>query len=189
MWDHFDPDKRDTNKVVCRICNLKLAYNHSTSSMRNHLRFKHVGLGTLGEASGQTVTTKQTAISSFTVPLGRRCDAVRSKRITDLITNMITKDMLPLSFVEGEGFRKLMECVEPEYKVPSRKTVTARVESTYDTMASNLKSQLMRAEAVAITTDGWTALTTESYMTITCHYIADADRKKMCSGIKSLFFH
>lgn len=166
VWDHFDMDKDDTNKVVCRICNLKLAYNHSTSSMRNHLKFKHVGLP-LGGVSGQsqTVTTKQAAITSFTVPLGRRCDAVRSRSITDLITDMITKDMLPLSFVEGEGFRKLMACVEPEYKVPSRKTVTARVESTYDTMASNLKSQLQRAEAVAITTDGWTALTTEWSLT------------------------
>ena len=36
--------------------------------------------------------------------------------------------MLPLSFVEGEGFRALMEFVEPEYKVPARKTIVARVE-------------------------------------------------------------
>ena len=58
----------------------------------------------------------------------RRCDPTRSELITLLITSMITNDMLPLSFVEGEGFRALMEFVEPEYKVPARKTIVARVE-------------------------------------------------------------
>uniref|UniRef100_A0A0E9RVE7 Uncharacterized protein n=1 Tax=Anguilla anguilla TaxID=7936 RepID=A0A0E9RVE7_ANGAN len=39
---------------------------------------------------------------------------------------MMTGDMLPLSFVEGEGFRELMAFVEPEYKLPSQRTTTTK---------------------------------------------------------------
>ncbi|KAJ8342717.1 hypothetical protein SKAU_G00326450 [Synaphobranchus kaupii] len=73
-----------------------------------------------------------------------------------------------------------MECVEPDYKVPSRKTVTARMESEYEKMATELKWKMQRAENIAITSDGWTALTTESYLTITCHFVAEG---KMVSAV------
>ena len=84
---------------------------------------------------------------------------------------MIAKDMLPISFVEGEGFREFMAFVEPEYTVPSRKTVTSRLEKLFDDGASDLRTQLASAKKVSLTTDSWTALTTESYLTITAHYI------------------
>ncbi|XP_033965552.1 E3 SUMO-protein ligase ZBED1-like [Pseudochaenichthys georgianus] len=86
---------------------------------------------------------------------------------------MITKDMLPLSFVEGEGFRELMNFVEPEYRVPTRKTIVSRVELKYEEGVKKLKMDISQSEKVAITTDSWTALTTESYTTITCHYFTD----------------
>ncbi|KAJ4924410.1 hypothetical protein JOQ06_000650 [Pogonophryne albipinna] len=86
---------------------------------------------------------------------------------------MITKDMLPLSFVEGEGFRELMNFVEPEYRVPTRKTIVSRVELKYEEGVKKLKMDISQSEKVAITTNSWTALTTESYTTITCHYITD----------------
>ena len=86
---------------------------------------------------------------------------------------MITKDMLPLSFVEGDGFRELMNFVEPEYRVPTRKTIVSRVEQKYEEGVKKLKMDISQSEKVAITTDSWTALTTESYTTITCHYITD----------------
>ena len=42
-------------------------------------------------------------------------DVTQIDPITQLITNMmIAGDMLPLNFVEGKGFRELMEFVEPE---------------------------------------------------------------------------
>ena len=57
------------------------------------------------------------------------CDTARSEEITRFVTKTIVKDLLPLNFVEGGGFRDLMKYVEPDYQVPSRKTVTARMES------------------------------------------------------------
>lgn len=81
--------------------------------------------------------------------------------------------MLPLSFVEGEGFKEVLQFLEPDYDIPSRRTITARIELQHESSVSKLKSTLATVDFVAITSDSWTALTTESYVTITCHFIAD----------------
>lgn len=85
--------------------------------------------------------------------------------------------MLPLSFVEGEGFKELMVFVEPEFKPPSRGTTATRVEKMYEEKAAELRADLQRVDKVALTTDSWTALTTESYITMTCHFIQDWELK------------
>ena len=66
--------------------------------------------------------------------------------------------MLPISFVEGEGFRSLMEFVEPKLTVPSRKTITAKLEKLYDDDADDadeLRTQLARVAKLSLTTDSW----------------------------------
>ncbi|KAM4557777.1 E3 SUMO-protein ligase ZBED1-like [Odontesthes bonariensis] len=100
------------------------------------------------------------------------CDDKRANEITKRIVNMIVKDMLPLSVADGEGFRELMGFIEPGYRIPSRKTFTNRLEQQYAEKKAELKEKLASAD-VALTTDCWTALTTESYITVTCHYIEE----------------
>ncbi|ROL45338.1 Zinc finger BED domain-containing protein 1 [Anabarilius grahami] len=131
--------------------------------MHSHLRAKHPA----GPSTGQ-----QQSVASFMIR-STKLDARPAEQTTALITKMIAKDMLPISFVEGEGFRNLMEFVDPEFTVPSRKTITARLEKLFDDNVRELRSQLTSVEKMAPTTDSWTALTTESYITVTCHYIVD----------------
>ena len=85
---------------------------------------------------------------------------------------MIEKDMMPISTTDGEGFRELLHYMEPGYNIPSRATITTHLEARYKNKKAELKTQLAAAN-VALTTDCWTALTTESYITITCHYIGN----------------
>lgn len=42
--------------------------------------------------------------------------------------------MLSIGFGEGQGFRTLMAFVEPEFMVPSRKNIAAKLEELYDTI-------------------------------------------------------
>lgn len=79
--------------------------------------------------------------------------------------------MMPINVVDGNGFRELLNFIEPGYRIPSRGTITSRVEARYGEKKDELKAQLRSADKVAITTDCWTALTTESYITVTCRYI------------------
>uniref|UniRef100_A0A8C5H0M9 HAT C-terminal dimerisation domain-containing protein n=1 Tax=Gouania willdenowi TaxID=441366 RepID=A0A8C5H0M9_GOUWI len=113
---------------------------------------------------------KQSSMDAFRV---RKLDISRAEKITGLMTSMVAKDVLPVSFVEGVGFRELMAFLEPDYQVPCRKTTTVRLEKMYEDKAASLRESLCAAEHLAITTDAWTALTTESYVTVTAHYFED----------------
>ena len=57
------------------------------------------------------------------------------------------------------------------YSIPARRQVVKSLEKKKDEMTAKLKSDLERTESVSITHDGWTSLNTESYNTITAHYI------------------
>lgn len=49
------------------------------------------------------------------------CGASRKKAVDEAIVNMIIKDCQPLSLVEAEGFRELLQLLEPSHVLPSRK--------------------------------------------------------------------
>ncbi|KAI7809392.1 putative zinc finger BED domain-containing protein 1-like [Triplophysa rosa] len=104
---------------------------------------------------------------------GRKCDARRSEEITKRICSMVVKDILPISVICGEGFQELLGYIEPNYGIPSRFTITRRIEALYEERKKTLKSRLESTKFVALTTDCWTALTTESYIKVTCCYIDD----------------
>lgn len=106
---------------------MKLAYHGSTTAMRTHLQNRHKNVA-LQEQKEQV--ERHQKMIRFVVAI-RSCDSKQQGQITALVTSMITDDMLPLSIVEGEGFKRLMEFVEPEYTMPSCKTITRNVEKKY----------------------------------------------------------
>lgn len=94
----------------------------------------------------------------------------RCEKITNLIARMITQDTLPISFVEGKGFRELMAYVEPAYVVPCAKTVKKRLQCLYTAAKVKVRESLEETPSVALTTDCWTSSATESYIALTAHY-------------------
>ncbi|XP_073672068.1 E3 SUMO-protein ligase ZBED1-like [Paramisgurnus dabryanus] len=162
VWDHFT--KKNDTDVSCNLCDTMLKYSSSTSSMMYHLKTRHPQA-----SSGEKASQSQPTVSSMLA--GRKCDKQRSEIITQKICGMIEKDMLPLDFVSGEGFLEILQFLEPNYTVPSRQTITTRIEERFVKKKFELKARLYGARCVAITTDCWTALTTESYVTVTCHWI------------------
>ncbi|CAG2257472.1 unnamed protein product [Mytilus edulis] len=60
------------------------------------------------------------------------------------ITNMIVKDYLPLSIVQGERFLNLMNTVIPDYQVPSRNTIRSRIDNLHDEQKNNLNRELKK---------------------------------------------
>ena len=115
----------------------------------------------------------QRQINEYSAPVIRRCNSVRNQQLTSKIADMVAQDLLPLSFVDGTGFRQLLSLVEPEYHVPGRMTITRLLEARYDACAKEIKQKLTNVSHVSITTDGWTSNTTESCITVTCHFIVD----------------
>jgi len=65
-------------------------------------------------------TGSQKKIDTFSASVTCRCTSLRSQQLTSKLADMVAQDMLPLSFVDGTGFRQLMNLVEPEYHVHGR---------------------------------------------------------------------
>ena len=165
VWDHFT---RKDDKVHCSYCDAVFIYHSTTSPLIYHLRNIHPTVNS-SEASTSGGLQQQTIQATLA---RRMCDDKRANEITKPIVNMIVKDMLPLSLADGEGFREVMGFIEPGYRIPSRKTLTNCLEQQFAEKKAELKRKLATVD-VALTTDCWTVLTTESYITVTCHYIEE----------------
>ncbi|KAM8701382.1 hypothetical protein ACLKA7_005487 [Drosophila subpalustris] len=74
--------------------------------------------------------------------------------------------------VENEKFVKLINVLDPRFKIPCRKTLQKVM---CDTSFTNLKVKLMEilegVEYCAIITDIWTACASQGYLTVTCHFL------------------
>ncbi len=100
VWSSFD--KINENEVQCKLSRTRLAYHRSSTAMHNHLRAKHPG----GPSTGQ-----QQSVASFMIRTTKSdANVKRAEQTTAHITEMIAKYMLPISFVEGEGFKTYGFC-------------------------------------------------------------------------------
>ena len=81
--------------------------------------------------------------------------------------------MRPLSVVDGDGFKQLINCLEPGYKVPSRTHVTSICHKKFVAVKEQLLTTLSTVQFVAVTTDIWTSRATQAYLTVTAHFITE----------------
>jgi hypothetical protein len=160
-WKTFVIEEEDgRKKAVCKQCGLKLAYSGGTGNLLTHIDVKHPELSEKPQSSG----------TQLTLATGRKCSAHRSEEITKAIAEFVAADLRPIALIDGKGFKKLMNLLEPDYKVPSRPHIT----STCRKMYNNLKEQLLgdlKYKYVSLTTDSWTSRMTDSYTTLTVHWI------------------
>ncbi|XP_068721795.1 E3 SUMO-protein ligase ZBED1-like [Montipora capricornis] len=91
-----------------------------------------------------------------------------AQNISKHIRVFIAHDLRPCSIVESPAFTKLLQVLEPRYKVPSRTVIP----SLYTEVKKDVITGIWKAVSVALTTDGWPSRATESYITTTAHYIS-----------------
>ena len=64
-----------------------------------------------------------------------------------------------------------MSLVAPQYDVPSRSTITSRIGLLYKAEKSGLMTEQKVCKSASITTDTWTSTSTDSYLTMTAHFV------------------
>ena len=95
----------------------------------------------------------------------------RSKNIDQALIRMIAIDMQPATIVEDTGFQALVCLLDSRYQLPSRRHVMRSLPpDMYTTRAGEIKWELLQISHVALTSDLW-KLRTESYLSITCHFV------------------
>ncbi|KAG2456396.1 ZBED4 protein, partial [Polypterus senegalus] len=119
----------------------------------------------------KTMAAQQPKISAaFKQPFAAQSD--RDEAITKAIGVFVAAAIRPYSVVQNKGFKHMIHVVEPRYDIPLRTHFSDNiVPSMYEQEKSKVMAKLSQASSVALTTDGWTSRATESYVTVTVHYI------------------
>ncbi|KAL7834797.1 hypothetical protein SRHO_G00290440 [Serrasalmus rhombeus] len=115
-----------------RRTSAELSYlNKSTSSMLRHYRAKHEN----------------------EVPDTPRINSASRKQMLDeALLNFILMDCQPLSIVESEGFKELVQVLEPSYVLPTRKTIKPMVAKKYEEERERVKMEVQQAVAITFGT-------------------------------------
>ena len=101
-------------------------------------------------------------------------DSPRAKELTKAVGYFITKDLMPTSVVQGDGFHKLIERLDFCYQLPSHKTFSDRVIPTmYNSVKdSKVLPGLKEAKYISLTSDYcWTSRINQSYISITTRFL------------------
>ncbi|XP_050217897.1 zinc finger BED domain-containing protein RICESLEEPER 2-like [Mercurialis annua] len=181
VWDHFERVCDENGRVLhakCLYC-ARLYNCHSkmngTSTLRAHM------LACLKNPHSKQ--TRQTLLTMIPVvnPLNVVDDNVmvgawkfNQDAIRAAVCYMIIVDELPFRFVEGMGFKRLMNTACPRFIIPSRWTVTRDCFKMYEEERLKLKVLFKsHSQRVSITTDTWTSIQRINYMCVTCHWVDD----------------
>ena len=95
---------------------------------------------------------------------------------------MIALDLQPFSIVEDGGFVRLIQQLEPRYKLPSRRYITQSVIPHISTgMTMVVRRMITDVDYISLTTDIWsTEISNDSLLSLTAHWITNDFEKRSC---------
>ena len=187
VWEVFYAIESDGNRknVKCSLCETVLTFLGSTTTMNYHIKTKHPdhpcnfmppikkahegGKGLVGEGgAGQFSPHSPSPLCS-----APKLDSI--KYVCKAVTQWIIKDLLPVSVVEGDGFREMMAKVDPRISncLPSRQLVENEIELRYALVrqTTGLHTQSFHHGCLAM--EEWTSASNDTYMTVNMHTITD----------------
>lgn len=188
VWQHYGFYKRngqlDKTNAICKMCHAAVKYTGSTTNLITHLKRRHgisVEAPVTSPASESETARSSSSSSTHGEPQPNipsffggqlALNSTRAKVITNAIAYFICKDIQPYAVTENEGFHYMLRALEPRYKIPSRKLFADKqIPALYEKAKTAIVESLNGAQRVALTVDGWTSCATDSYITVTVHYV------------------
>ncbi|XP_005113603.1 zinc finger BED domain-containing protein 1-like [Aplysia californica] len=195
IWNYMS--KTSPGIVTCNTCGSTFNYiaGGTTSNLRRHIAVKHMKVPEPIPMNKNTeshenlqprppVMTQPSVRSALARVNKYETGSTKKTALDDLLLGMIVKDLQPFSVVEDQGFRDFVEGLDPRYELPSRRTITRDLlPRKFKTEEDELKTVLREARHVAITTDLWTSRQTESYITVTAHFLAPHTSWKLQAAV------
>ena len=174
VWKHFGFYKTG-NKVlkdfaVCFVCKQECKYSGGTTNLNQHLEKYHSELCSAAASGSKPIQTQITALMKR--PVMKLTTATQSK-FTECIAEYICGDLVPMSVVGSKHFRSMVNILTGgTYESPTRKYYTdTLLPKMMEDCTEQVKKEIEGINGIGLTTDAWTSLATESYITYTAHYI------------------
>ena len=168
----------------CNICGHEFRFDKGTSNMARHLKSKHttpvddhvqvsgqIGSSTSGTKTSQQFLTQPTIASSLNRVIKYKPDSDKKIALDHKLLNMICKDMQPFSIVDDTGFQEFCQEMDNRYDLPSRRQLKRSLHTVYNQEKDSLIETFLQVDFVAITTDSWSSVNMESFLTITAHFL------------------
>lgn len=153
----------------------------STTNMWVHLKNHHARQYTELESQKQDTNKKCKAPRKANQPTVKEClnrkqgyesDSRHWKLITENLTVMVAKLMLPFSIVEEPEFIEFVHSLDERYHPPSRKYLSnTAIPQKFNEIKEKVRKDVKEAKYVSVTSDAWSSATMESYLSLTCHFI------------------
>ena len=169
VWEFFKEPIKKNDKLftTCMLCNTEMAYHSGTSSMRNHRQRRHPSKSKSSGQVGALVGRQTTLTSSW---IRKPMSSQVYEKHTKNLALMCAIDARPLSICQGVGFKRFVRDLNPDYQVPSRTTVTKYLHKLYHDAKIDVV-QSLKDQSVSITSDIWTSVALDGYLSVTGHYI------------------
>ncbi|CAJ2644258.1 unnamed protein product [Trifolium pratense] len=173
VWDHFNiiPNS-DPETAACKHCHQRYGCSskNGTSNMKNHLMNTcPIYPFSLKNDRTQTILKFPSTEGADLVAVTARFDQLDCR---NALAVYIILDEKPFRTVEGEGFKYFCSRMQPQFSIPSRRTIARDCFKLYLEEKIKLKA-LFKSDCsrVAITTDCWTSVQNLNYLTVTAHFI------------------
>lgn len=101
----------------------------------------------------------------------------------EALVDLIVKDLQPFSIVEDSGFKTFVSMLDPTYILPSRHSLKTMVEQKYEEEKNKTKAAMLNVQAVSLTSDMWTSINMEAYLSVTCHFVDGTKLATVLLGI------
>ncbi|CAH1107496.1 unnamed protein product [Psylliodes chrysocephalus] len=142
VWKYFKKKSDDKKFAKCLTCSKEYKTSGNTSNLKDHLKRFH--FSTFSE-TGEVSDDAQAPRSNF-------------RSISSIVNDV--------------GFKKFVNLLDPKYVLPSKTTLRDTIQKKlYLEGVTKLKDILKNIEFLAITSDCWTSLASESYISVTRHFI------------------
>jgi hypothetical protein len=98
----------------------------------------------------------------------------KQKELRNSVCDWIVTDGIPFNKVNGNGFRRMMKKVNPQFQPPCYQTFKQDLGLRYQT-ANKLMKDILNStcDTASITTDLWTSCAQNGYIGITLHYLTN----------------
>ena len=198
IWSYFIVSCTDECKASCITCQAlvsrggKKQKSYNTSNLHKHLMTNHPALhkelherevARNEESAAELNRLKQpTLVQVIEAKTPYEFDHPRSRKIHETVGEMIAVDCELFNIVKRTGFKRLMNVLEPRYTLPSDKYFSdTLLPEMYTKVKEKITALLSPLKHVSVTTDLWSSIAQDSYLSITLHFIgADYQYQQAC---------
>lgn len=152
--DHAARKESGQPDAYCFDCGVDLKFYSSTGNIDCHMKAKHKN----------RKSTNKTEIKNY---MGQTPTFKRA------LIKWLVLTYQPLSVTEHESFREMIASISASLKIPSRRELCDALDGLEEQARAAILEAL-QGQMLAITTDAWTSAATESYLSLTVHYLDEA---------------